>query len=609
VRITTAAAILAVALLLPGSAAAEYFVVPTDFEMIRDADAIAVVKVTEIHSAFAHDPMIVTNIDVLPEVVVKGNLKRGESLRIVEEGGEVGTQAMFVSAGPTYWVGNRALVFLERTEEGTWRTWGMALGKFDFVRDAEGRQLAVRWAARHEETSLWTPEGHPFEEKVRDAAAFIAFMERMASARQVDGPRRLQTESAGVETNVVEPLPEPDYFIENPAQIVSEPYAWDPKTNAIYPASAYTTQPFRWDVFDKGGSVTFRVNGSQPGYDSTGAAQRALAAWTNDPGSNVQYVYGGSGSGIFADSDSQNTIIFNSSTDVPGTAIAYARWYGGRQHVYKGETFYTITEGDVVVRSGLTVSQKVFDEAVTHELGHTLGLRHSDQGTPSSTQAVMKAILSGNYGANLGPWDIEAVRALYEATISTSPLGVPSNLVATANGTTSVSIAWSAAANATGYQLERRVNNGAWVQIATPSGTSYVDTAVSSGITYVYRVRAVGGTGTVPSAYSNMDHATTIAFVDDPLIPGVTVIKAIHLTQLRQAVNAVRAAAGLAPATWTDPSPADVPIKAVHITQLRTALTPALTALGKPATYTDPTLGPGDPVKAIHFQEIRNKVK
>ncbi len=606
-RITSPAAILAVALLFPVSAAAEFFVVPTDLEMIRDADAIAVVKVSEIQSVFGTpSPAIVTNIEVTPELVLKGALKRGQPLRIVEEGGEIGTQVMLVSAAPTYWVENRALVFLEQMEDGSWRTWGASLGKFDFVRDAEDRELAVRWAARHEENALWAPDGHPFEEKVRDAAAFLDYMARIVAPGQIIGrPLRPRVGLPGDGTSGRDA--EADYFVNNPAPIVTTPGGWDPAVNATYPPSAYTQGTFRWDVFDEGGSVTFRTSGAQPGYDSIGAAQRGLAAWTNDPGSNVQYVYGGTSTAGF-DEDNQNTIVFNNSTDVPAGAIAYARWYGGAEHVYKGESFYSITEGDVVVKSGLNVSQKVFDEAVTHELGHTLGFRHSDQGTPSSNQAVMKAVLTGNYGATLGPWDIDAVRTVYESTVSTSPLGVPSNLVATANGSSSVSIAWSAAANATGYQLERRINNGAWQQIATPSGTSYTDTNVSAGVTYVYRVRATGATGTAPSAYSNIDHATTIAFADDPLTPGET-IKAIHLIQLRQAVNAVRNAAGLADVTFTDPSPQGVPVKAIHILELRTALTPALIALGKTPTYADPTLGPGDPVRAIHFQDIRNKVK
>jgi hypothetical protein len=585
-------------LLLTLSAAAEYYIVPQDTEMMRDSDAIAIVRVTGIHSAFAGERNIVTNIDVEPERVLKGSIDPTATFRIVEPGGAVGTQVMLVSAAPTYWVDNRALVFLQRTDNGEWRTYGAALGKFDFVRDAEGRELAVRWAMEQGQNLLWTPDGHPAEDKARDAELFVRFMERLFSASTSRGRQRQ------VRTDAMEP----DYFIDNPAPRVTSPRAWDPATNATYPPSAYTQGTFRWDVFDDGGSVSFRVSGSQPGYDSIGAAQRGLAAWTNDPGSNVVYTYAGTSTAGFV-SDDQNTIVYNNSTSVPAGAIAYAQWYGGATHTYKGETFYSITEGDVVVKSNLTVSQKVFDEAVTHELGHTLGFRHSDQSTPSSTQAVMKAVLSGNYGATLGPWDIEAVRTVYESTISTSPLGIPSNLVATAISSSSVGIAWSAAANASGYQLERSVNDGAFVLIASPAGTSYLDNSVSADTTYVYRVRATGGTGTTPSAYSNRDHATTIIFTDDPLVPGETVIKAIHLIELREAVNAVRAAAGLAPVSWTDPSPAGVPVRAVHIEELREALTPALTLLGKTASYTDPVLTTDTPVKAVHFQEIRDQVK
>lgn len=578
-------------------------VVPDDEQLVFAAEAIVIATVQELHSEFALDGTIVTNIDVEPELVLKGahSVRTRERLRIVEPGGVVGEQIMVVSTAPTYWLGNRALIFLNRTTEGTWRTYGAPLGKFDFVRDAQGRELAVRWATREhaEQASLWRQDGRPYEERARDAARFIAWIQRVLQTSQPPFTPVFPGDTRETATA--------DYFVENPTTETTEPEGWDPASEATYPPSAYTQGTFRWDVFDKGSSVTFRVNGTQPGYDSTGAAQRGLAAWTNDPGSNVNYVYGGTSTAGFV-ADNQNTIVYNSPTGVPAGAIAYAQWFGGASHTYKGETFYSITEGDVVVKSNLSVSQKVFEEAVTHELGHTLGFRHSDSGTPYSTEAVMKSVLTGSYGSTLGPWDIEAVRTVYESTLLTTAPTVPANLVATATSTSSVTITWSASTNATGYQLERSSNNGAFVQIATPTTTSYVDSGLSAGVTYVYRVRATGSGGT--SAYSNVDHATTIVFADDPLVPGVTVIRAVHLTQLRQAVNAVRAAAGLSAVSWTDSSPTGVVIKAVHIEELRNALTPALTALGKTALYTDALLTPGATVvKAVHFQELRNLTK
>ena len=123
---------------------------------------------------------------------------------------------------------------------------------------------------------------------------------------------------------------------------------------------------------------------------------------------------------------------------------------------------------------------------------------------------------------------------------------------------------------------------------------------------YLYKVRAINAGGSADSA---PDLATTVIFTDDPLVAGSTIIKAVHLAELRTAVNAVRALAGLAAATFTDAATPGVIVKAVHINELRTDLDQAMSALGFPTGgYTD-TLTAGVVIKAIHFQEIRNRVK
>jgi hypothetical protein len=94
------------------------------------------------------------------------------------------------------------------------------------------------------------------------------------------------------------------------------------------------------------------------------------------------------------------------------------------------------------------------------------------------------------------------------------------------------------------------------------------------------------------------------------LTVGTTPVKAVHMTELRQAVNAVRAAANLSAATWTDPTlSTSVTIKAVHVTELRTNLDAALTALGiSTSAYTDPSLT-GIAIKKVHADEVRQRVK
>jgi serine protease AprX len=102
------------------------------------------------------------------------------------------------------------------------------------------------------------------------------------------------------------------------------------------------------------------------------------------------------------------------------------------------------------------------------------------------------------------------------------------------------------------------------------------------------------------------------AFTDDTLIPGVTSARAQHVIELRQAVDALRAVAGLGPASWVDPAllPTTTSIKAAHILELRMYLEDAAARLGYAAgTYTDPALGAGTPIKRVHIEELRQRIR
>ncbi len=111
------------------------------------------------------------------------------------------------------------------------------------------------------------------------------------------------------------------------------------------------------------------------------------------------------------------------------------------------------------------------------------------------------------------------------------------------------------------------------------------------------------------SVPGSIDVATAITFTDNPLAVGTALVKAQHVTELRQTVNAVRATANLSAATWTDSSLTNVPIKAVHIEELRTNLNQALSALGlSTSSYTDASLS-GVVIKKVHVDELRQRVE
>ena len=101
----------------------------------------------------------------------------------------------------------------------------------------------------------------------------------------------------------------------------------------------------------------------------------------------------------------------------------------------------------------------------------------------------------------------------------------------------------------------------------------------------------------------------TFTFTDDPLAVQTTPDRAVHIMELRAAIDSVRVARGLGTFGWTDPTltPGSTPVKALHVTELRTALNQAYQAAGRAVpTYTDPSVVAGAVViKALHLSELR----
>jgi uncharacterized repeat protein (TIGR01451 family) len=194
------------------------------------------------------------------------------------------------------------------------------------------------------------------------------------------------------------------------------------------------------------------------------------------------------------------------------------------------------------------------------------------------------------------------------ASDPTTVLGTPASLVATAISTSQVTMSWGGVSAATEYQVWRSTNHEAFVVVGLPTTTNFLDGSLTAGTTYLYQVRAADDSNVGPA--SNTDPATTILFTDDPVITGTTIIKAAHVTELRTAVNAVRVAAGLAPAMFTDVISAGVVVKALHINELRSNLDTARSTLGLPAiVYSNPTLAAGSDIRADDIREIRSGVK
>jgi uncharacterized delta-60 repeat protein len=104
-------------------------------------------------------------------------------------------------------------------------------------------------------------------------------------------------------------------------------------------------------------------------------------------------------------------------------------------------------------------------------------------------------------------------------------------------------------------------------------------------------------------------------FTDDPLVARSSLIKAVHISELRTRIDSLRMWYGLSPFGWTDASlvVGITMAKAIHVTELRTALQQAYEAAGSLAptlpSFTDSPLLVGSTlIKAAQIQELRDAV-
>ena len=131
------------------------------------------------------------------------------------------------------------------------------------------------------------------------------------------------------------------------------------------------------------------------------------------------------------------------------------------------------------------------------------------------------------------------------------------------------------------------------------------DPAANSQARYV-----LGLVFTKPSPLTWLKQLELTPFTDEQLISGVTTIKAMHIVELRQRIDAARSRAGLAAYPWTDPSllPGQSIIRAQHFLELRSGLVEAYMAAGKVAPNFSALLTIGVPISGAAIGELRAAV-
>ena len=176
-----------------------------------------------------------------------------------------------------------------------------------------------------------------------------------------------------------------------------------------------------------------------------------------------------------------------------------------------------------------------------------------------------------------------------------------------------ITLAWDPSADTVaGYTIYYGTESGSYSgQVDVGNQTSGTVPGLTDGVRYYFAVKAYSSSGMFSGPSNEVSSVAALPpFTDDPLMPGIHTMKAVHMTELRSRIDALRADAGLPSWLWTSLSTATI-IRASHVTELHFALDAVYVSRGVAApTYPEgPTLNAGIPIKALHITQLRSAVR
>ena len=418
-------------------------VVPiTDRELLNRSDAVihGVVLTSEVVENTAGEPETVSVIQ--PLTIVKGAVTGNLTVR--QAGGTLPDGRFFKLWGrPEYTPGSEVVVFTIIDRAGNHQTAEMLLGKFEVWRDETGRKfarpdLAIRKNAGVEVATSSDRSSDPLEldseSPARDLSKFLAFLSGERASDLTPAP-----------AGELQPVRHNDRKSETPT--------WS-NIGGLWRYNNNATAGWQTDGVANGGRGVAESNA-------------ALAIWTNDPLSTINFSMGGSNQIHLEAIESP----CGWSTPLPASlgVVGCGGPKGGGGDMHRGESWGTITGGEVWLRrfsSPNQLSSSLIQAVLVHELGHSLGFGHSDQdASPHDTcrgdenGAIMRSSVGSS--SSLGSDDQDGARWLYGdggnscgGTTCTAPsitsqpqsssitAGQVANLSASAGGTAPVTWQW-----------------------------------------------------------------------------------------------------------------------------------------------------------------------
>jgi hypothetical protein len=486
--------IVPVLILLASSAAqAVTYIVPADREMIQQSDDIVVA--TGVTSLVQRTDRggIVTHVTLRIEEVLKGDRAVGDHLVLTERGGVIGDSIQYVPGTPEYQSGERYLVFTESNRDGEPVTFGMGLGQFFFTTDQD-RRLALRADVEGFNQNL---DNHV--ERARDAAGFLEYIRGIVAQRI---------------------SPEPLYFVSNAnarfeptrgiANEASRGIATEATRGSYLMWDSGNARPFRWFT----PSTTFVKSGTPVGPNGNQSVTLAFAQW-NSTASNIDYDDGGqdpTAVGGLEGTDGKDAILFDDPNNEVGTGIAGLGGItsGGTPYTVDDESFWRMFEVDVVMNNG-SFAQNCYDTVMVHEVGHTLGFRHSNQprsaGDPTASSAIMNSTVSCSWNGILKDYDKDAAAAVYGSGPVCAPPSISTHPASKSVTLPSTSTTLSVVAGGTA-PLTYQWFIGSSGDTSSPTGTNSNSISIAPTVTTNYWVRVTGQCA--PTANSNTAIVTVL---------------------------------------------------------------------------------------------------
>lgn len=192
----------------------------------------------------------------------------------------------------------------------------------------------------------------------------------------------------------------------------------------------------------------------------------------------------------------------------PTTGVTTIAWNGSN----------TVIDAEIRFNAAYGVTVSSFDSTAVHEVGHALGLQHSDV-----NGAVMSGPPSSSYNgmASLGSDDVAGCVRLYGAAggapSDTQAPSVPNGIIATAVSSTAINVNWNASTDNVGVTNYQVYRNGSSMGSVTSTGAAI--TNLSPSTSYSFTVAACDGVGNCSAQSAAASATTQAAPVNAPTAP------------------------------------------------------------------------------------------